>query len=106
MDTPFAVILITAPNTETAERIARELVEQRLAACCNVVTGLRSIYRWKGEICTDPEVLLIVKSRVDCFEKITVSVKALHPYEVPEIISLAITNGQPDYLKWLADSLD
>lgn len=100
------VALSTVGTAADAERIARALVERRLAACVNVVPGLTSIYRWKGAIETDQELLLVIKTRPDRFEALRVALLELHPYEVPEVIAVPITAGHPPYLEWLARSVD
>jgi periplasmic divalent cation tolerance protein len=100
------VVLCTVPDAETAARLARAVVDERLAACVSVVPGLRSIYRWKGEICDDAEVLLVAKTRRAAFEALRARLVALHPYEVPEVVALPIVAGHHPYLAWLDASLD
>ena len=100
--TDALVVLVTAPGAEEAARIARALVEERLAACGNVVPGLRSIYRWQGAVQEDAEALLILKTTRDRFEALRARVLALHPYEVPEVIALAVEAGSAAYLDWIA----
>ncbi len=95
------VVLVTAPDGEIGARIARTLVEERLAACVNLVPAVRSIYRWQGRIEDDAEVLLIAKTHASCCEELAARVRALHPYEVPEVIALAAAGGSPDYLGWI-----
>lgn len=98
----FIVILITAPSLEIGKQIARRLVEQNLAACVNIISPVRSIYRWEGQIHEDEETLLIVKSRAELFvDHVIPAVKAIHPYQVPEIIALPIQSGLDAYLEWL-----
>lgn len=102
MTDSYIPALVTAPSFETAEGIARNLVEQKLAACVNILPGVRSIYAWKGEIQADEEVLLLNKTRAALFaERLAPAIKALHPYEVPEIIALPIEMGAADYLDWV-----
>jgi len=84
--------------------IADDLVSGKYAACVNIVPGLTSMYRWKGDICRDDELLLIIKSRKRLFDDICSRIKELHPYEVPEILSFDISGGSESYLQWLADS--
>jgi periplasmic divalent cation tolerance protein len=98
------VVLVTCPNRRTAETIGRTLVEERLAACANVVPGLTSIYRWQGKICRDSEVLVLLKIRRSCFPALARRVRQLHPYSVPEIVALPIVLGSPTYLAWVAES--
>ncbi len=99
-DKGFRVVLITAPMGK-GEEIARFLVEERLAACVNVVRGIRSFYWWKGEIQEDDEDLLVVKTRGDVVEELVARVKSVHPYTVPEVIALGIVEGNEDYLEWV-----
>ena len=100
------VIIITTPSEDLAVTIARALVETRLAACANIIKGVRSIYSWQGRIEDDTEVLMIVKTRRELFDQLKTKVKELHSYEVPEIIALPIVAGSDDYLKWLRDSTE
>jgi periplasmic divalent cation tolerance protein len=99
------VVLSTVGSAEDAERLARELVERRLAACVNVVPGLVSIYRWQGRVERDEERLLVIKTRGERFEALREALVALHPYEVPEILALPVAAGSQPYLDWLDDSL-
>ncbi len=98
------VVLITCPTRAAGEKIGRALVEDRLAACVNVVSGVRSIYRWEGRIRRDPEVLLLIKTRRGRLPGLQRTVKSLHPYSVPEIIALPVTAGSAPYLAWLRES--
>ncbi len=95
------LILSTCPDTEVAERIADTLVDQKLAACVNLVPGLRSVYRWKGQRERAEEVLLIIKSRTQDYSAVEKALRALHPYELPEIIAVPVSAGLPAYLAWL-----
>lgn len=96
------VVLITAPSQEVARQIAITLLEQRLAACVNVLPGIRSYYTWKGQPQEDQEVLLLVKTRSALFEsRLVPAVRAVHPYELPEIIALPISMGLEGYLNWI-----
>lgn len=99
-------VLITAPDAEVGATLARRLVEEELAACVNLVPGVRSIYRWKGEVQDDAEVLLIVKTREDTLPALTARVVALHPYDVPEVIALPIVGGNDAYLAWLRHGVE
>lgn len=99
--TGHRVVFITAGSQEEAQRIARSLVEERLAACVNILPGIRSVYRWKGEIHEDAEVLLTAKTAESMLEPLIQRVKQLHSYEVPEIIALAVVAGSEDYLSWI-----
>ncbi len=95
------VVLITAGSVEEGQRIARSLVEERLAACANTVSPIESVYRWQGQVQHDQEVLLIVKTVASMLERLAARVKQLHSYEVPEIIALPIVAGADDYLQWI-----
>ena len=96
------VIFITAPSGK-GEELARRLVEERLAACVNVVRGVRSIYWWRGKVEVDEEDLLVVKTSADALERLVKRVKEIHPYEVPEVIALPVEHGLPEYLAWVVE---
>lgn len=98
------VFLITTASAEEGERIARSLLEERLAACVNIVPAVRSFFWWEGKVQEEGEVLLVGKGRADLFPKIQALVRALHSYTVPEIISVPITSALPDYLSWIDES--
>src|SRR5947209_864357 len=100
----FVVVLVTAGDAEEAARIGRTLVEERLAACANVVGPLRSIYRWAGAVEEAAEHLLLVKARAADLVALDVRVRALHSYQVPEVLALAVRGGSSAYLAWLAES--
>lgn len=95
---------ITAPDRAQAETLARALVDERLAACVNIVTQVRSVYRWDNQVQEDDEVLCLVKTRPELLEALSQRVVALHPYEVPEILAFEVSEGSPDYLAWLTAS--
>ncbi len=98
----YIVVLITVPSKEIGTVIAKALLEQKLAACVNVVSPINSLYTWKGETCSDEEVLLVVKTKAAIFEdKFVPAVQAVHPYDVPEIIALPIIMGSKSYLDWI-----
>jgi len=99
----YIVVMVTVPEWE-APGLARTLVEERLVACVNLATGLRSIYWWKGKIQDEPEVLCIMKTRSARFEALRSRVKELHSYEVPEIIALPILAGHEPYLEWITEN--
>lgn len=96
-----AVVLVTVPDAETAERVGRTLVEERLAACVNVVPGVTSLYRWDGALRQTAEVLLIVKTTVRAFPRLRERVLEIHPYDVPEILDLPVRAGESRYLDWV-----
>ena len=104
MDTPYLFILITVPDRERAEVIAQTLVQERWAACVNILPSVHSIFFWQGAIQQEEELLLLVKSRRDLFPSLAARVKELHPYTVPEIIGLPILEGWEDYLRWVKES--
>jgi periplasmic divalent cation tolerance protein len=96
------VVMITAPSQEVAREIAAALLEAKLAACANVLLGVRSYYTWKGQPQEDEEVLMLVKTRAALFEsRLVPAVKAIHPYELPEIIALPVQMGLEGYLEWI-----
>ncbi|KAJ6391444.1 hypothetical protein OIU77_025425 [Salix suchowensis] len=101
---PSIVVYVTVPNREAGKKLAHSIVKEKLAACVNIVPGIESVYQWQGEIQSDAEELLIIKTRQSLLEALTEHVKANHEYEVPEVISLPITGGSIPYLKWLKDS--
>jgi periplasmic divalent cation tolerance protein len=98
----FIVAMITVPSEEIGVKISESLLEKKLAACVNILPSINSLYTWQGKICNDKEILLIIKTRADFFESEFVdTVKALHPYDEPEIIALPILMGSETYLKWI-----
>jgi periplasmic divalent cation tolerance protein len=103
--TEALIVLVTVPNAETADKLAEALVGERLAACVNIVDGVRSIYRWQGAVERDDELLCIVKSTRGAFERLRARIVELHPYDVPEVIALPIEHGHAPYLAWLTGSV-
>lgn len=97
------VVLCSCPDEGVADRIAHELVSGRLAACVNCLPGVRSIYRWNGGLQDEREVLLAIKTIRNRYEELEMRLKALHPYEVPEIIALPVLAGAASYLAWLSE---
>jgi periplasmic divalent cation tolerance protein len=95
------VVLTTCDSEEQAERIARSLLEKRLAACVNILPKARSIYRWKGAVEEAQELVLLIKSRRDIFEPLRAELSKIHSYEVPEVIALPIVDGSAEYLAWI-----
>jgi periplasmic divalent cation tolerance protein len=95
------VVLCTVADAQQAALIARLLVEERLAACGNIIAGLRSIYRWQGKICDEPEVLLILKTAPDRVALLAERIKQLHSYQNPEVLALPIGAGLRSYLDWV-----
>lgn len=101
MSGEVVALLMTAPDEETGRRIARALVEERLAACVNVLPGVHSIYRWKGAVEESDEVMLVAKTRAERAPALAARVRALHPYELPEVVALPVTDGSRAYLRWV-----
>lgn len=100
------IVLVTCPSVALARKIARTVVEKRLAACVNVVRSpVESFYAWKGKLETAREHLLLIKTSTACLPQLEREVKRLHSYEVPEFIALPITEGSADYLSWLSESV-
>jgi periplasmic divalent cation tolerance protein len=99
--TDYIVVLVTAKSDKEGVKIGQALLEEKLAACVNIVPGLKSIFRWKGKISTEEEVLLLIKTKDTLFEKLKKRVIELHSYEVPEIIALGILAGNEKYLDWI-----
>ncbi len=104
MTDEIVLVLCTFPEAETARKIARELVELRLAACGNVLPQIHSIYRWEGKIESADEALGIFKLPASRYAEFESKLRSLHPYDVPEIISCPISHGLPEYLGWVAAS--
>jgi len=103
MATDALVVLVTCPP-DKAQAIANALVEERVAACVNVVPSLLSVYRWKGAVHNDAEALLIVKSTKDRFEALKQAVLKHHPYELPEVLAIPVDRGHTPYLEWVIES--
>ena len=99
------VVFSTASSTEEAEKIARTLVNERLAACVNVIPSVRSFYRWQGKIEDSAEFLLVIKSSRERFDGLRVALEKLHSYEVPEVIAMPVVDGARNYLNWMDGEL-
>jgi len=104
MNNEYSLITTTTSDKESAKAIAHLLIEKKLAACAQIFP-IESIYTWKGKIYDENEILLFIKSKPELFDKIKTAIKENHKYEVPEIIQIPITNGLPEYLKWIDDSV-
>lgn len=100
------IVLTTAGSVEEARKLARALVENRLAACVNVVPQVESIYRWQGKVESAAEWLLVIKTMARSFPGVQATIEALHSYEVPECIMLDVSDGDQEYLDWIAGSVD
>uniref|UniRef100_A0A5S6R5A2 CutA1 divalent ion tolerance protein n=1 Tax=Trichuris muris TaxID=70415 RepID=A0A5S6R5A2_TRIMR len=101
----FSVAYVTVPNDNVAESLARGLVERKLAACVNIIPGLKSIYEWNGVVEEGNELLLMIKTKTSVVEELTSYVRAHHPYAVAEVIVLPIEGGNMPYLQWLNSSV-
>ncbi len=104
--TDVRVCLCTAPDADVATTLAKGLVEQRFAACVNIVPQIRSVYRWEGEVHDDSEVLLIIKTSDMRFAEMRDWLVEAHPYDVPEVLALPVVDGAPAYMKWVLASLE
>ncbi len=98
---PIYLTLCSCPDAQTGQSLARTLVSERLAACVNILPGIVSVYRWQAEIETDNEVLLILKTTKSRVDALAARIEALHPYDIPEVISHPITAGNKNYLDWV-----
>jgi len=101
--TEFIVVLVTSPSEEEAERLASRLVEEKLAACINVMPTT-SLFHWEDRLSRENERLLVIKTRNSLFGKLEKRIKELHSYEIPEVIALPVVAGSKDYLDWVADN--
>ena len=101
-DSPFIVVLTTMGNAEDAHAFVRALVDQRLVACGTIVPGARSIYRWEGKIADEQESVVLLKTRRERWDDLCSAVRELHPYKVPELLALPVSDGLPAYLEWVA----
>ena len=99
------IIFVTAPNEEEASRLATTLVEERLAACVNIIPAITSIYSWQGNVTRDSEALLIIKSSESRYSELEQRIKDQHSYTTPEVIALKIERGSDAYLQWLRESV-
>lgn len=99
--TEFQIVLTTCPSGEVAQTLGLSLVQEGLAACVNILPAIQSIYKWKGKIETATEYLLLIKSSTVHYAAIETRLRALHPYELPEIIAVSVSAGSTDYLSWL-----
>lgn len=98
------LVLCTCPSLSEAEAVATALIEERLAACVNRLPGIKSLYRWEGRVTHDDEILLLIKTSADLFDRLEKTIKTLHPYETPEIIAVPIVAGSAEYLRWIEES--
>jgi periplasmic divalent cation tolerance protein len=99
----ICVVFCTCPDGQVAEKLAALLLEQRMAACVNIIPEIRSIYRWNGEISRDCEVLMVIKTAVKDYAALESCLREHHPYDVPEVVALPVQAGLPEYLAWVAE---
>lgn len=105
MENSYIMVIVTASSKQEAEKIAHQLLEEKMIACANIVGPVSSHFHWAGKIDKAEEYLMLMKSRAELFEALSAKVKALHSYEVPEIIALPVLKGSAAYLDWLSNSL-
>ena len=98
----FVQVITTVPGKKDAERLTKEILNKRLAACVQIIGPIKSIYRWKGKIENAKEWACLIKTRKTLYKKVESAIRKIHPYEVPEIIAVSIAQGSKDYLKWLS----
>jgi periplasmic divalent cation tolerance protein len=98
------VVWVTVGKSDEAVKIARTIVEEKLAACVNIVPAIRSVYFWKGEVCDDQESLLMIKTKAELFDRLRARIVELHSYEVPEIIAVRLSDGHQPYLSWVEET--
>ncbi|MFK7911639.1 MAG: divalent-cation tolerance protein CutA [Akkermansiaceae bacterium] len=101
--TEVMVVLCTFPDAEKARQIGTHLVERQYAACVNLLPGVESIYSWEGKMCKDTEILAVFKTKRSTFAQLSAELKALHPYDQPEILALPVADGDAGYLRWVSD---
>ncbi len=97
----YLLLLTTCPNETTAQQLAHNLVKNELVACINLLPQVRSIFKWQGQVVEENEILLLMKTRQECYTAVEAMLQAQHPYEIPELIALSIEQGLPDYLQWI-----
>jgi periplasmic divalent cation tolerance protein len=102
----YVIVLVTTASKQEAEKIAQHLLKERLIACANIIGPVSSLFHWAGKTEKAEEFLIFMKSRNDLFDKLAENVKALHSYEVPEILVLPIVGGSKEYLAWLGSCLE
>jgi len=100
----YIAVLSTVAGLDSAAALARQIVEEGLAACCNIIPAVRSIYMWKGKICDEGEAMCVFKTRAALFDELSARIRELHGYEVPEIAALEIADGSDEYLAWIDSS--
>lgn len=106
MEEQYLITFCTTPNKQVAKKLAQMLVEEHLAACCNILPNITSVYIWKGAVQNEQESLLIIKTTKNKFRRLEQRILENHPYEVPEIIALPIGEGNRNYLKWINEHVE
>lgn len=101
-ETPYCIVLTTVPDEQQAQTLAHQIVEARLGACVQI-DRIQSVYRWNGQLCSEPEYRLMIKTRKALFDMLAQFIRAQHTYEVPEIVQIPVTAGSADYLRWVDD---
>lgn len=102
----YIVVFVTTDSLSSAAKIGKILTRKRLVACANIIPGVKSVFRWEGKIQKSDEILLILKSKKNLFDRIVQEVRRLHPYQVPEIIALPIVSGNQSYLEWIEKEVE
>jgi len=105
MSEQYLIILNTCPDKESAERIAKTLVEKRLAACVNIIPGLTSVYHWQDQIESSEECLLVIKSIQNAYKAVEQAILDIHPYELPEVIAVPLSTGFAPYIAWISSNI-
>jgi periplasmic divalent cation tolerance protein len=98
------IVITNVPDRAVADKIAHALVDQKLAACVNILAPCSSVYRWQGNVETATEIPLLIKTRADIYAEVEAAIKDLHPYELPEIVAVPVVQGSPEYLDWINGS--
>jgi len=101
LENSYCIAYVTVPTDEVAKNISQGLVQSKLAACVNIIPGVKSIYEWEGKIEEDAELILMIKSKCSLTDELTKYVKSKHPYDCCEVITTSITGGNSDYLNWI-----
>jgi periplasmic divalent cation tolerance protein len=102
--TDAIIVYVTCPDFALAQRIGRSVVEERIAACANILPGMNTVYRWEGKIEIGQETVLFVKTTAEQFERVAAHIRAAHPYQCPCIIALPVSHGTPDYISWIVQN--
>jgi periplasmic divalent cation tolerance protein len=100
------IVFMTVPDADAGAAIGRVLVEEKLAACVNVLPGIRSIYRWQGQISDEGEALCLIKTRAALYDRLRERATALHPYQVPELLAVSPSDGNEPYLRWIGEQVE